>query len=218
MDSDDNAADFIYQTGNLDVQGLADPVEPCGPPPPPPAPSATSVVISELRGDGPNGGGDELIELFNATASDVVLDGWELQVWDGAWNTTFDFTSLTLEPGQHFLLASATASLGAVAADAEFGPGASGSIYGIPGAFGLKNDGGARLLDSVDAVVDTVGMGTSPHEKDPLPKGDGRTLATYERLGGGAYGSCVDTDDNSEDFVLRPTQDPQNLLSAFIVC
>lgn len=65
---------------------------------------------------------------------------------------------------------------------------------------------------------DMVGMGTSPGEGTSLPKPDGRTLATYERLGGGAYGSCVDTGDNSADFVLRLSQDLQNLVSAFIVC
>lgn len=218
IDTDDNASDFLYNSGTINPQGLVDAIEPCGAPPPPPAPSASTVVISELRGDGPAGGGDEIIEIFNATDTAVVMDGWTLETWDGSWATAFSFTSLTLQPGQHFLLASPAATLGGVIADAEFGAGAATFSYGTPGAAGLKNDGGVRLLDDVSAPVDLVGMGTSPGEGTSLPKPDGRTLATYERLGGGAYGSCVDTGDNSADFVLRLSQDLQNLASAFIVC
>src|SRR5690242_3512868 len=39
---------------------------------------STSVVISEFRTRGPNGGNDEFVELYNMSASTVSIGGWKV--------------------------------------------------------------------------------------------------------------------------------------------
>lgn len=41
--------------------------------------SSSSVVISEFRTRGPNGGNDEFIELYNGSSSPVAIGGWEVK-------------------------------------------------------------------------------------------------------------------------------------------
>ena len=43
------------------------------------AQSGTSIVISEFRFRGTNGGNDEFIELFNASMAPVNVSGWMIR-------------------------------------------------------------------------------------------------------------------------------------------
>src|SRR5207237_523436 len=53
------------------------------------------VVISELAAAGPNGAGDEFVELYNGTPSPVSVGGWRLQ-YRSASGATYSSTVATL--------------------------------------------------------------------------------------------------------------------------
>ncbi|NNF69521.1 MAG: hypothetical protein HKN01_07085, partial [Acidimicrobiia bacterium] len=95
--------------------------------------------------------------------------------------------------------------------DAQYGPGAGVSPFGSSTGITLKNGGALQLVDGAAATVDLVGMVGVPAEGTPLPKFDGRGTHTFERLLGGAAGSCVDTGNNIADFHYRLVQGPQGL-------
>src|SRR5262245_60301139 len=40
---------------------------------------SSTVVISEFRFRGPNGGSDEFVELYNLTSSSIDISGWKLR-------------------------------------------------------------------------------------------------------------------------------------------
>jgi hypothetical protein len=69
-------------------------------------------------------------------------------------------------------------------------------------------------------IVDQVGMSTSSAYKEgtPLSPLSGNTGQSYERKLGGTLGSCVDANNNSQDFQLKSPSDPQNLSSATVTC
>ncbi|MBT8213217.1 MAG: lamin tail domain-containing protein, partial [Acidimicrobiia bacterium] len=215
VDTGDNADNFRHQLGlAVNPEGTTDGAEPCSIPATVPPSSASSVVISEFRSDGPLGDGDEFIELFNATSATVSLDGWTLEVYSGAWGTAFSFgAAAILGPFEHFLLATplAAGSLAPTVADAPYGSGSGLNPFGIPGPAELTGDGAVRLMDGSLATIDLVGMVAAPAEGTPLPKFEGRGTHTYERLLGGAAGSCVDTGNNIADFHYRLVQGPQGL-------
>ena len=76
---------------------------------------STTVVISEFRVRGPNGGSDEFIELYNLSAAPVNIGGWLLR---GSNNAAFVSTRVTiaantmLNPGCHFLVTNSSTSGG----------------------------------------------------------------------------------------------------------
>ncbi|NNF65558.1 MAG: DUF5011 domain-containing protein [Acidimicrobiia bacterium] len=212
IDTDDNASDFVHNNGGVSPKNTST-VEACGTPPLPPPSSAAGVVISEIRTDGPNGGGDEMIEIFNAGPTSVDLLNWELQVGDG-FTLIFRFNSLILEPGQHFLFATASSGL---TADTIYGPGGT-SIHGTLFTTDTVTNGAAvRIVDGGGTPIDTVGFDGPPAEGNSLPSLSTRG-PSYERRGGGAYGSCVDTGDNLSDFYIRSVPDPQTLGDPFAIC
>src|SRR5512143_133550 len=89
-----------------------------------PAPALLDhVVISQFRTRGPTSpgsDGDEFIEIFNATASSVSLQGWKLsRSGDCLASSTefYTFGAVSLAPGQYFLVGGPFYN-GSVAADA----------------------------------------------------------------------------------------------------
>ncbi len=177
-----------------------------------PAPGAsTTVVISELRTRGPNGANDELIELYNLSASPVSIGGWKVKASSNAGSVSTRATitaGTTLGAGCHYLLTNS---------------GVSGYSGAIPGdqtyAVGVTDDGGVALTLPDDTVVDQVGMSTGSAFKEgtiltPLTTSVDRG---YERKPGGAAGNGLDTEDNSADFALVVPSDPQSSASTCIV-
>jgi len=168
---------------------------------------STTVVISEFRTVGPNGGNDEFIELYNISNSSVDISGWKI---NGSNNAAGTSTRLTINSGTtipahgHFLATNSAAS------------GYSGSVLGNQTyTTGITNDGGIALLNPSNIIIDQVGMSTGSAYKEgtvltPLTTNTNRG---YERKPGGSSGSTQDTDNNANDFQLLTPSDPQNLSS-----
>src|SRR5438128_12037930 len=57
---------------------------------------STTVVISEFRTRGPNGGSDEFVELYNVTNSPIDIGGWKIS---GSNNTGGVSTRVTITTG-----------------------------------------------------------------------------------------------------------------------
>ncbi len=67
------------------------------------AQSAT-VVISEFRTRGPNGGSDEFIELYNRGPQRVNLRGWMLDDTVVGGSSPYELPAINLEPGEYAVL------------------------------------------------------------------------------------------------------------------
>jgi hypothetical protein len=182
---------------------------------PQPAPrqaDATHIVISEFRWHGV-GGDDEFIELYNPTSTSIGIQNWTL--WESTCLTsptllvTFG-AGAAVAPGGHFLIAGQGYS---GSATPDIGP----SVLGIPDDAGVAlvdglsiNSGGTNIVDQVGTVsqADCPGFVTfyEPASLGPLTD---NLPQSYERGLGGASGSCVDTNNNSADFTLLSTAEPQ---------
>ena len=81
------------------------PTSPTATPTPTPAPTADHVVISEVMYDSLNEPGGEYVELFNPTASPVVLDGWTLRRQSTATGTFTFPAATTIAPGAYLVVA-----------------------------------------------------------------------------------------------------------------
>jgi hypothetical protein len=192
-DSDDNSADFIrnFTSFQVNPQSSTDPATPCGSPTAPVA--STHLVISEYRTDGPNGGGDELVEIFNPTSSAISLDGYQLRKTGGS--VEYSFPNVMLAPGQHYLTGGSSY------------PGAVDDTHG-----GFTNGDGVELYDPGGGfVVDALDVGDAPPN---LPKLDGRVEQTYERK----FGGCQDTDVWLDDFFHQTLPTPSTSSDAFTPC
>ena len=169
----------------------------------------TALVISEFRFRGPSGGNDEFVELYNNTDGDINIGGYKLKGSNNAGTNSTRATvpaSVTLGARRHYLFTNSGAA------------GYSGSVPGnTTYTTGVTDDGGIAITRPDDSIVDQVGLSAGSAFKE------GTTLASlgasnlnrgYERKQGGAQGSQVDSDTNSQDFLLRTPSDPQNMASA----
>src|SRR5215813_6433598 len=160
---------------------------------------SSTVVISEFRVRGPNGGSDEFVELYNLSGSPVDISGWKLQGSNNAGTVSVRATVPTgrsIGSGCHYLFTNSSTSGGPY----------SGTVTGDQTyATGITDDGGIAISKADNTIVDQVGLSTGSAYKE------GTTLASlgssnlnrsYERLPGDGSGSGTDTDDNSSDFHL----------------
>jgi uncharacterized repeat protein (TIGR01451 family) len=168
----------------------------------PPPPAAAGVLISELLPGVPGNNNYELLELYNAGADPVNIQGWSLWYRNSdnqdeqlvfRWSEDAEIPGyghlLLLREGQEFDLI----------ADA---------LFDTPL---FERRGGIQLRDKTTAVVDQLGWGAEAPPSftagSPAPApADGRAL---ERLPGGADGSAQQSDDNNVDFQLVDPN-PQN--------
>ena len=171
---------------------------------------SSSVVISEFRTRGPNGGNDEFIELYNLSSSPVTISGWEIRGSNssGTVSTRAIINSgAVLNPGCHYLLTNSNPTGG------PYSGGAVGNqTYGV----GITDDGGIALTTASGTIIDQVGMSTGSAFKEgsilsPLTSGSNQS---YERRPGAGSGSGTDTDNNNSDFRLISPSDPQNASSS----
>ncbi|WP_141594163.1 lamin tail domain-containing protein [Myxococcus sp. AB056] len=197
--------------------------------------STGHVVISEFAPAGPGGAGDEFIELYNPTSSAVDISGWKLQ-YKSATSTTGYNSSYTLPAGSviaprsYFLAVSsgyASSSGNTVTGNANWG----GTIA-MGGSAGHVRLGYPEMAmtDAITSplVVDTVGYGSNANQPEgtriaTVPPVAGSyerkasATSTVESMTTGAdaqLGNGHDSNDNSADFILRPTRQPQNASSA----
>ncbi|HKE83035.1 MAG TPA: lamin tail domain-containing protein [Vicinamibacterales bacterium] len=168
------------------------------------AQAGSSVVISEFRTRGPQGGNDEFVELFNASASSVDISGWKISGSNSAGTTSVRATiaaGTTLGAGCFFLAVNTGSS------------GYSGTTPGnLTYTTGITDDGGVALSRSDNTIVDQVGMsagsafGEGPRLTVLLTTNVDRSYARTPTPG-------ADTDDNAADFALTTPSGPQNLAS-----
>ena len=173
-------------------------------------PVALSVVISEFRTTGPNGGNDEFIELFNPTSGPVPIGGWTLRKSTGCGAGTSLVATInsgvTLNPGHHYLIGGASYS-GTVTANQSF-----------PASQGIADNGGIALLNG-STFMDRAGMcsSTTYFETSPLIPLSTQTDRSYDRKANSS-GLCIDSNNNLADFFARTPSDPQNMSSALTLC
>lgn len=176
------------------------------------------VVISQVYGGGGNTGATythDFIELLNTGNTNIDLTGWSVQyasATGSTWQLTI-LTSVTLAPGQYYLIQQAQGAGGTTPLPT---PDAVGTIpmAGTNGKVALVSSATALSGTCPLAnVLDFVGYGTANcYEGTGATPALSNTTAAI-RLNGG----CTDTDDNSADFVTgAPT--PRNTASPFNNC
>jgi lamin tail-like protein len=167
---------------------------------------STSILISEFRTRGPNGGNDELIELFNASSAPVNIGGWQVKGSNSLGGVSVRATinsGVLLNPGCHYLLTNSN-SIG--------GPYSGGVQGDQPYSVGITDDGGIAVTMPDGTVIDQVGLDSGSSFKEgatltPLTTSSNRG---YERRPGGAAGSSQDTDNNQNDFHVISPSAPEN--------
>ncbi|MDC8015659.1 Calx-beta domain-containing protein [Tahibacter soli] len=173
--------------------------------------NAATLVISEFRTRGPNGGNDEFIEIYNAGGTAQSIGGFKIR-GSNASGTISDRVTITagttLNPGCHYLMTNGTA-----------GTGYSGSVAGNQTfSTGVTDDGGIALTNASNTIIDAAGLsaGSAFKEGTTLTPLAGTANQSYERKPGGASGNGTDTDNNASDFALTTPSNPQNLSSACV--
>ncbi|PJB67441.1 MAG: hypothetical protein CO094_03985 [Anaerolineae bacterium CG_4_9_14_3_um_filter_57_17] len=174
-----------------------------------------SMVISEIRFHGSAQGNDEFIEVFNPTQSAIDITGWKLVRSTSTGtspSTRHVFGTVSLQPGQFYLVASASYD-DAVPPDA-IANGSGAATPAVNSNFGIADDGGVALEKPDGTKIDQVGLGTTSYgEGNLLPQLTADTDQGYARVN-----VCEDTNDNATDFVLTNPSDPQNSSSTFSIC
>ncbi|MFC7329911.1 endonuclease/exonuclease/phosphatase family protein [Marinactinospora rubrisoli] len=164
------------------------------------------VVISEVYGGGGNSGAtwrNDFVELGNAGAAAVGVDGWSVQYLPAqpGSGTRVQVTELSGEiaAGGRYLVQEGAGSGGSrdlPVADAEGGiamAAGQGTVLLVAGTEPVTCRTAAACAAD-DAVVDMVGYGAAAvHETAPAPAGS-NTLSVARD------GELTDTDDNSADF------------------
>jgi predicted extracellular nuclease len=169
-------------------------------------------VISQVFGGGGNSGApfrNDFIEIFNRGNVSVNLSGWSVQYASATastWSVT-PLTSVTLLPGQYYLVQ-------------ESSGGSSGVVLSAPDATGTiamaAGSGKVALVKSSTAlsgtcpgdpnIVDLVGYGNTANcfrGSAPAPAASNTNAISR------AANGCTDTRNNMADFMLSPPN-PRN--------
>ncbi len=197
---------------------------------------ATDVVISEVYAGGGNSGATythDFIELYNPTASPIIMTNWSVQYQSAtgvpAFTTIFVFSG-TIAPHSFFLV---QCGIGAGGTTPLPTPDADGSatmnLGATAGKVALVTDGTGITLPTDPTVVDFVGYGATANKYEgsgptPAPsnttsverKAKPNSTADSLNAGGGDEfeGNGQDADVNASDFVVNPAlPDPQNSAS-----
>jgi uncharacterized protein (TIGR03437 family) len=186
---------------------------PTATPSPTPTPDTSPhVVISQIFGGGGNAGApfrNDFIELFNAGNAPVSLNGWSVQYASATastWSVT-TLTSVTLAPGQYYLVQESSGGSNGVTLPA---PDATGTIAMAAGS------GKVVLVKQSTALT-----GTCPSDPNILDLvGYGNTANCFRGFGPAvapsntnsllrAAAGCTDARNNVPDFALGPPN-PRN--------
>ena len=184
--------------------------------------ASPDVVVSQVYAGGGNSGApfaNDFVELFNRGSTAVDVSGWTVQ-YASAAGTTWSATALSgsIAPGRHYLVQLASA-------------GAVGAVLPTPDATGTTNlavSGGKVAVvrdassltcgaspgscSAVATVGDLVGYGVAADYE-----GSGAVAALDNTTAATRIDGCVDTDDNSADFVAAAPV-PRNSSSATVTC
>lgn len=177
-----------------------------------------NILISEIKVAG-NTANDEFVELYNPTNSDVSINNWRLSKrtssLNGAISNLVTNLSGSISARGYFLIANPQYS-GLVEPDFWY----SATTSGI-----AANNTVILYSDQGLTIVDKVGMGSAEDNETAStvlpPTGSSierkaKPDSTSETLYAGGIdelmGNGHDTDNNSQDFVLRQNPEPQNHL------
>lgn len=194
---------------------------------------SSGLVISAVYGGGGNTGApytNDYVELVNRGASAVSTAGMSVQYASANGTGNFgansgqltELPSLTVQPGQHVLLAESGGTTGAALPATDVTDPSPINLSGTAGKVALVTDitslgcnGGSApcSVDQVARIVDLVGYGTANFFEGTAPAGTTSNTTAANREGNG----CVDTDDNSADFTVG-TPSPRNTSSAATPC
>jgi hypothetical protein len=184
------------------------------------------VVISQVYGGGGNTGAtytNDFIELFNRGNSPQDLTGWSVQYANATsatptWQVT-TLGSITLQPGQYYLIQEAGGTTGVALPTADLVPTTTINLSGTNGKVVLANSTTAvTTANPTDSqIVDKVAYGNTPTTgyEGTGPTGTALTNTTSAQRNNSG---CSDTDNNSIDFTVgtpspRNTSTPVNLCS-----
>jgi predicted extracellular nuclease len=184
-----------------------------------PAFAASDIVISQAYGGGGNSGAtykSDFVELFNRGTAAVTLTNWSVQ-YASAGGTSWQVTTIptvTLQPGQYYLIQQATGSGGSVALSPD-----------LTGTTAMGGSGGKVALVRATAaltganpaggsVADLVGWGSNANGFEGSGPAGGTANATAAVRN---EAGCVDTDDNAGDFTIA-TPTPRNTATPANVC
>lgn len=186
------------------------------------------VVISQVYGGGGNSGAtykSDFVELFNRGSVAVDITGYTLQYasatgafgGSGTNPNKTNLPSVTIQPGQYYLIQQATGTGGTIDLDPDFTP--TGNELLAMGGTNLKivlASDNVTVTSATDAnVIDFVGVGTATMFEGTAPVAPiSNTTAAFRNSDG-----CSDTDDNAADFTVaapapRNSQSPINICAA----
>ena len=183
--------------------------------------SNAQVVISQVYGGGGNSGAtftNDFIEIFNRGTVAQDLTGWSVQYASAtgtSWAVTA-LTSVTLQPGQYYLIQEAA---GATPSTALPTPDATGTLAmsGSNGKVLLANVVTAQtgLIPTGTQVQDLVGFGATPTGYEGT--GPTGTVLTNSTSAQRANTGCIDTNNNATDFIAALPV-PRNIATPISVC
>ncbi len=186
--------------------------------------STSGVVISQVYGGNGNAFASDYVELFNAGASAVAIDGWSLQYGSATGTGNFASNGVTvlggsLQPGQHYLVQLATTTGTALPAADATGTtnlsGTAGKVVLANVSTGLACNGSSTPCSAAQLaqIVDLVGYGATANyaEGSPAPAPSGTSAIVR------ANGGCTDSNNNASDFAVG-TPAPRNSLVAPAPC
>jgi uncharacterized protein (TIGR03437 family) len=195
------------------ISGSSSPSPTPTPTPSPTPESSPNIVISQVFGGGGNSGAafrNDFIEIFNRGNSSVNLTGWSVQYASATASTWLvtPLTSVTLLPGQYYLIQ-------------ESSGGSSGVVLSAPDAAGTiamaAGSGKVALVKSSTAlsgacpndpnITDLVGYGSTANCF--RGSGPGPAASNTNALLRAANG-CTDTRNNTADFALGQPN-PRNI-------
>lgn len=154
--------------------------------------TAGVALVTEYRLGGPNGPGDEYIEITNVSPIPLSPEGLQVQTATGG--ITVPLGVPKIQPLDSYLIAGPDYSLGAVAPADLVSPVELGS-------------GGVKLIadDTAHTVIDQVGYASGYTQGRPLPELQGSPTDQYAWVRTEQTGVLRNTQDNWSDFKLVST-------------
>lgn len=188
-------------------------------------PVYAEVVISQIYGGQGSVYNQDFVELFNAGAAAVNINGWSVQYASATGNGNFSANGITslsgvLQPGQYYLVGLRSAANGLALPTPDVGnnatdmSGTNGKIVLVNNSTGLACNGGSVVCSPAQLaqIVDLVGYGTANFFEGAVASAINSSTALLRKNNG-----CQDSNQNGSDFVTG-TPAPRNSSSAVNVC
>lgn len=198
--------------------------------------SPRDVVISEIQIAGATDPADEFIELYNPTSLPIDLSSSSIQYISGAAESFNQIKKKNFEPGMqipargYFLIARGLDASGDDGYRGTIAPDLSMRTFSMSGA---DTGGAVFIVEGHTAItsvsdahsIDHVAYGTAQQYAETAPTPLPQTGSSIERaasnagtcvhaIGAGEFmGNACDSDNNHDDFAVRPVPRPQNTQS-----